>query len=446
MVSIQNTKAASIDGATQSVGPNGTVENLPVTQEPDTTAKICSSSETNPTLLRHASIAKALAACAIKEGRPLEDHEIITAIHSSSEQEPDISIPISKKQGFIFRWLDKVDTFFALFEKEPKVDVQKLVKAAQEYLGIKDEDMPKVVDNFDALPSIAKVNGALYDPSTGSLHILPTGFDIFKSIFSLAGFRKKSMERLPDSLKNFFGNLYRIGNESDNRVCHELIHHRQSLPIRKLTKDEAKEVIKDFVAQSEGEANDLIVSIYLSKFPQFQQIREHSVQEHELEKSKESLLNLLNLGRANNPVSQLCSAGKRKYIANQLEVEARREAAAFCVKDAVEVIKRHSQGISVNSEKLERALEQVRSYQTEELLNETLLEIEELKAKQALPEEIDRLEQKLKDLVSKSPMNTTNIFLQEEYRIARQESKKPGPIKMAIAKLATKWAVRNYQA
>ena len=431
MVLIDKTKPAGVDGPAIVDGPNAATESTSVTPESAIT-ETSSSSETNPALLRGASIAKALAACAIKEGRPLEDHEIITAItHLKNE---NISTPMPKKQGFIFRWLNKVDTFLALFDKEPKVNVEKLVKAAQEHLGIKDEDIPKVHDNFEGLPIYFRVNAALYNDPTSSIHILPSGFDTFKSYLSIAGIRESLLDRLPQSVKNFLGNINRIGNDPINSACHELTHHRQVLPVLKLTRSEAIDAIKDYIKKhniqvKEGDSDyDFIIEINLNRFPPFLEERITNIQEDEIENGKKALISNLEHLFANDPAHHLHSKSMRQYTTNPNEVEARCEAAAFCVKDAIELVKKAGQGIPVRGEKLEDAYKKIRSFQMEELMNDTLVKIEELKTKQSPPEEIELLEQKLRQIVAKSPRNTTRDFLKKEYKLAKQESKKPGLI------------------
>ena len=139
--------------------------------------------------------------------------------------------------------------------KEPQI--HDTVTKAQKFLGIQDNEMPEIVIN-DPI-SYRLGGGAVYVPSEDRVYIITDGNILLKGLVSMIS---KSLCRLVDLLPEDFGrstsSLLQDENLLGNITTHELTHSRQFSKVKKLTKDEALRVIKEYVEKLDDTRRKLL--------------------------------------------------------------------------------------------------------------------------------------------------------------------------------------------
>lgn len=313
-----------------------------------------------------------------------------------------------------------------------KPNIQDTVCKAQRFLEIEDNDMPEIVLND---PESYRFGGAgVYVPTEHKLHIITDGKILLKVLVSMLSKRLcKLVDLLPEGFGKSLSSFLQDTNALENFLAHELTHSRQFSKVRRLTKDEAIEVIEVYLNNLDdtrikllkeriGKKEDPCKCLKEGFENLFPKKREGVISESELQESKKTFVNLLDafiygiaIGKLKDPEAI------RKYTSNSCEIEARLNGGAFVANERIQEV---TDGRCETVGDLNACLRLIRGVLLEERkIDNIILKIEYLKAQDPLNPEIGLLERELHEASELSSPTAAKAFLFQE-RVARRLKRK----------------------
>lgn len=276
----------------------------------------------------------------------------------------------------------KSQTLVSLFTESPVVDLNASLTKAQRFLGIKNQDLPKLVPNVSK--EISGSNNAnkgagahgFYNIKNHTIHVEP---DRLKALTD----RLPVIKNLPRPLQYFLANLYKRQYNVDEIVAHELTHAQQFKQITQLSKTEATQLLQhkfpDLKPQYLNLATEAIpfqgntTKVLSSKR---QQLAEQGLLSHVesiAHKIKHSQLKIE--AREQGAIVRLfqhLQKEKSAYYWDGLEIQARQKAAEAGIVDTLQTLRQSSSVASQNE-----GLQRYRTLKVEAKLNKLMTQIKQ---------------------------------------------------------------------
>lgn len=279
----------------------------------------------------------------------------------------------------------KSQTLVSLFTESPVVDLNASLSKAQRFLGVKNQDLPKLVPNVSK--EISSGNNALkgagahgfYNIKSHTIHVEP---DRLKALTD----RLPAIKSLPKPLQYFLANLYKRQYNVDEIVAHELTHAQQFKQITQLSKTDATQLLQHKFPELKPDYLNRITDAIpfqgnatKALSGQRQQLAEQGLLSHAesvVQKIKYSQLKM-EAGKQGGIVRLFQHLQKEKsaYYWDGLEIQARQKAAEAGIVDTLQTL-RQSSGIASQSEGLQR----YRVLKVEAKLNKLMTQIKQAKS------------------------------------------------------------------
>lgn len=214
-----------------------------------------------------------------------------------------------------------------MVSEKPVVDLDAAVKTAQTRLGLADADMPNIQADLhvstklqDEPVNLHGIFPGTYSPSTHTLNVQPDGFAHIRE-----GLRMPVMDKLPEPVKNFMGNLVNNSLDIEGLVIHEMTHAQQGLNVQKLTARQAAKYLKQkFPQMSSAQRKEILAQFNFTK-----QNNTLSVDEKHI-----ALTDLKGFTEAFSGNQQRLF-NTRPYLTAGVEIEARKAATNLNIDKAV---------------------------------------------------------------------------------------------------------------
>lgn len=318
----------------------------------------------------------------------------------------------------------KFQAFLAMFKDSPVVDMEGAVQDAQRYLKISNADKPEYipyaepvqVDAAQNIPmaELADSYAGYYQPKSHTIHIQPDRWKAFRNVLDPTG-RRTWLDKLPKPLQNFLGNRFNQRITPTELATHEMTHARQFLEIRKLSLEQAKELLqKNYPLWSEK-----MVDECLSLFS----FNGQGIHPAKHRAGEQTLLNFIQYCAKQEAIEnhhalrplEMQRQVFSTYFRAPHEVEARQVAAEALIADAVKKLKQ-AQSLSGYQEHV--TLQQYRGARIEAKLNQLLAKFNRLERAGAIPQNPEQAASLGSSLVNWAKLQhsqtTTHNYLYQE--------------------------------
>ncbi len=312
----------------------------------------------------------------------------------------------------------KLQATVRLFTESPVVNLEEAARKAQQFLKIKDKDMPLLSTRLGKHGAIAH---GVYIPKTHTLHVNPNRERALANILE-GTFLKKPFNSLPEPLKKAAGNWFKHAVSTQEIVTHELTHARQFSEIAKLSPTQARKLLQQSFPNIEPFQLETVLNTLRLKgtgttqklaaaHRYLRQYAEYSINDH----------------AAKTMLSKTLE--HRNYMNIGFEVEARQKAAEMGIAEVVSNI-RKPQSLTQESQLLQK----YRSQKLEAKLNQVLAKLNRLKGSGKV-NAIKPHEQQLAQINSVHNFNTiTKQYIQAE-RIYTQKAQNEHRLSQTVEKI-----------